>query len=91
MGTIASNFGVYSGNNDDLTETFFDRSVLRHIEGGPRDIERIITQQGFGQKDRPLLKLRAHKNGGLVAPFFDNRGVKSHEEATYLGGSLLQY
>ncbi len=28
IGTISKNFGIYSGNNDDLQESFFDRSVL---------------------------------------------------------------
>ena len=36
MGTIVKNFGLYDGNNDDLSETFFDRSILRHVAGGPR-------------------------------------------------------
>lgn len=57
MGTIATNFGLYSGNNDDLAESFFDRSVLRHVKGGPRDIEEIISQRKLGPKS--LLEIRA--------------------------------
>src|SRR3989344_228837 len=44
MGTIAGKFGLYHGTNDDLSETFFDRSVLRHVNGGPRDIERVVKR-----------------------------------------------
>ncbi|MDO8518354.1 MAG: radical SAM protein, partial [bacterium] len=42
MGTIAKSLGFYAGNNDDLSDTFFQRSVLRHVAGGTRDIERIV-------------------------------------------------
>ena len=59
MGTIAGNFGLYRGNNDDLSETFFDRSVLRHVRGGPKDIEQIVKGMGGGPKSRTLLKLHA--------------------------------
>jgi radical SAM superfamily enzyme YgiQ (UPF0313 family) len=62
MGRIAENFGLYSGNNDDLAESFFDRSVLRHVAGGPRDIEKIVQKLGSGPKDRALLALKAIPN-----------------------------
>ncbi len=67
MGTIAGNFGIYTGVNDDLADSFFDRSVLRHIDGGPRDIGAIVDRRNFGQKDRPLLKMQAVQNGELTA------------------------
>ena len=59
MGTIASNFGLYEGDNDDLSESFFDKSVLRHVEGGPRDIEAITKRLECGPKDRELLAMKA--------------------------------
>ena len=46
MGTIATGFGIYRGNNDDLSESFFDRTVLTHVAGGPRDIEPIVAALG---------------------------------------------
>ncbi len=54
MGTIASNFHLYRGTNDDLTESFFDRSVLRHVEGGPRSIKGMLG--AFWTKKEALLK-----------------------------------
>jgi len=71
MGTIASNFDFYAGNNDDLMETFFDRSVLTHVAGGPRDIEPIVERLGIPAsappKKQPLLQMQAVRNGGLAA------------------------
>jgi len=61
MGTIATNYGFYSGNNDDLSESFFDRSVLRHVAEGPREIEAIVTKLGSGPKERTLLAMQAKK------------------------------
>ncbi|MEK7613238.1 MAG: cobalamin-dependent protein [Patescibacteria group bacterium] len=72
MGTIAHNFGLYRGNNDDLAETFFDRSVLRHVRGGPKDIEALMGHHN--PKSRALLKLRARPMGDLVG---DVCGVES--------------
>jgi anaerobic magnesium-protoporphyrin IX monomethyl ester cyclase len=43
MGKIASDFGFYAGNNDDLSETFFDSSVLHHMDG-PAGIEEIVSR-----------------------------------------------
>lgn len=69
MGTITSNFGLYEGNNDDLTETFFDRSILRHVVGGPLDIEKAIHKLQLGPRSHALLEMRAIKkdeNGGAT-------------------------
>ncbi|MGO9786504.1 MAG: B12-binding domain-containing radical SAM protein [Stellaceae bacterium] len=67
MGKIASNFGFYGGNNDDLSETFFDRSILRHVEGGPLDMAAIVQGMGAGAKEHPLLGLKAVAAGGQRA------------------------
>jgi len=56
MGTIATKYGLYRGNNDDLTETFFDRSVLRHVYGGPAAMEDAVRQRVKGVDHNPLLK-----------------------------------
>ncbi|MEK7108844.1 MAG: cobalamin-dependent protein [Patescibacteria group bacterium] len=72
MGTIAKNFGFYGGNNDDLSETFFDRSVLQHVAGGPRDIESVVNGLGINPKappkEQPLVRLHAIRDGsaGIV-------------------------
>lgn len=79
MGTIATNFGFYGGNNDDLAETFFDRSVLHHVDGGPRDIKRVISRFQFGPKSRALLQMRVAKRDG------DNRATIIHQEKGVVG------
>jgi anaerobic magnesium-protoporphyrin IX monomethyl ester cyclase len=58
MGTITANYGFYGGNNDDLAESFFDRSVLRHMEGGPRHIQALAEKIETGTRDRILLSTR---------------------------------
>ena len=58
MGTIAAKFGFYEGNNDDLSETFFDRSVLKHTVGGWRAIEPMVRAAAKDSKDNPLLRAR---------------------------------
>ncbi|MES2203420.1 MAG: radical SAM protein, partial [Patescibacteria group bacterium] len=63
MGTIAHNFGLYEGENDDLAESFFDRSVLNHVARGPRDMEAVVAKLGSGPRDRTLLAMKAVKNG----------------------------
>ncbi len=65
MGTIASSFGLYKGVNDDLTESFFDSSILRHIEGGPRDIEPIIERLGKRLTENVILSLTVEPCDGL--------------------------
>lgn len=71
MGTIAKNFGFYTGNNDDLAESFFDRSILRHVAGGPRDIEPIVSRLGVNPKappkEQPLINMRAVHPENAVA------------------------
>lgn len=61
MGSIASNFHLYTGTNDDLTESFFDRSVLRHVQGGPRKIRSMIN--AFWIKKEALLKFDVRQMG----------------------------
>ncbi len=63
MGTIATNFGRYDGDNDKLAESFLDQSVLRHVVGGPREIEKIVSRCEFGPKSRALLEMHAVKRG----------------------------
>jgi hypothetical protein len=72
MGTIANNFGLYTGNNDDLSETFFDRSILRHVAGGPRDIGPIVESLKIHPNarphDQPLVNMVAKQiDNGLSA------------------------
>ena len=66
MGTIANKFGFYEGNNDDLSESFFDRSVLRHVHGGPDTVDRMAKACGAGPRDRFLLTVETEHLGDSV-------------------------
>ena len=66
LGTISSRFGFYSGTNDDLSASFFDRSTLRHVEGGPTDIKRLVDDMAQGPRSHVLLKLRAGPDGAVI-------------------------
>lgn len=57
MGTIASKFGFWRGTNDDLDESFFDRSVLHHVRGGRRKIEPVARALKNG-KESSLLGMK---------------------------------
>lgn len=74
MGAIASRFGFYEGNNDDLAESFFDRSVLRHVEGGPRDIRAVVETLGAGPRDHALLRLNAVETNDCAADVVTDEG-----------------
>jgi radical SAM superfamily enzyme YgiQ (UPF0313 family) len=76
MGNIASRFGFYRGNNDDLSETFFDQSVLRHSVNGREMIEPIAREKQKKFNDSPLLRMSAkEKNGGCRADIFGDHGT----------------
>jgi anaerobic magnesium-protoporphyrin IX monomethyl ester cyclase len=70
MGTIAKNSGCYSGNNDDLAETFFSRSVLRHIESGIAAVEPHIGRFMRNSLDNPLPRMYARPTGELTADLY---------------------
>ncbi len=67
IGRIATAFGMHSGGEDDLEESFFLRSVLRHVDGGPRDIERIVHGLASSRRKRSLLRMQAVPTGALTA------------------------
>jgi radical SAM superfamily enzyme YgiQ (UPF0313 family) len=83
MGSIANQFGFYRGNNDDLAESFFERSVLRHVEDGPEGIDRIVRKIGAGPKDHVLLQLRTSDNNDGTADVLNPSG-ESLGTITYL-------
>ena len=60
MGTLSANFGFYNGNNDDLSETFFSRSVLRHCRGGPASVEGLVRSRHIEhvKDDNPLKRMK---------------------------------
>jgi anaerobic magnesium-protoporphyrin IX monomethyl ester cyclase len=74
LGTICSNFGIYTGNNDDLAESFFDKSVLRHVEGGPAGVAAAVEVVGAGPRDHVLLDMKAVQNGTRTAHVLNKQG-----------------
>jgi anaerobic magnesium-protoporphyrin IX monomethyl ester cyclase len=63
MGAIAHDFGLYEGNNDDLQETFFSRSVLRHTAGGRAALEPVVRAATRSPQDNPLQRMAARPTG----------------------------
>jgi hypothetical protein len=73
MGRIVSQLGFYAGNNDDIQDTFFERSVLQHVCGGPLTIESVV--RGIAKKvgDQPLLGMYACRSGAYGDVFIDTK------------------
>lgn len=83
MGTIARNIGSYDKQNEDLTETFFDRSVMRHIYHGIAALEEHVRRLMVNSKDNPLLRMIAEPTGPLTADIYHTKigGVGSERIA----------
>lgn len=86
IGTICTNFGFHSSNNDDLVERSYERSTLQHPAGGTRDIEPIVEKLGVNPSAppalQPLVNMRAVRNGGEVADVFYHR-TERQKDGTY--------
>jgi hypothetical protein len=54
MGTIAGKFGLWRGTNDDIDESFFDRSMLHHVKGGRAAIEPVARALKNGRESSLL-------------------------------------
>ncbi len=67
MGEIAKNFGFYEGTNDDLQESFFDRSVLRHSEMARDVVAPVVDSIKARRMDSPLRRMIAKKKGPLLS------------------------
>ncbi len=63
MGRIAKQFGFFDANNDALQDTFFNRSVLRHVRDGIETLEPVVAKALQGKGDNPLLRMRVEPNG----------------------------
>lgn len=70
MGEIAQNFGFYEGTNDDLEESFFDRSVLRHSETARDIIEPVVQGMKSRRMDSPLRRMIAQKRGAFLSEVY---------------------
>jgi len=81
MGEVAKNFGFYEGTNDDLEESFFDRSVLRHSETARDVIEPVVNMIEAKRMDSPLRKMVAKKKGRFLREVYmrDERDAFSKE------------
>lgn len=79
MGTITSRFNFFPGTNDDLSDTFFDRSVLHHVKRGIETIKPFVLQAMAHGKDNPLLRMTTKKVGELATDVYLDSGDTSCE------------
>lgn len=63
MGDVAKAFGYYKGENDDLHELFFDRSVMRHSKTAKKVIEPVV--RAMVDANRALERAKRHKESPL--------------------------
>lgn len=70
LGAIAINLGLWAGTNDDIRESFLDESILTHVAGGPRDIQKIVERLPRDQHKEILLRMRAVRNDAQSADVF---------------------
>ena len=63
MGDVAKAFGYYKGENDDLHELFFDRSVMRHSKSAKKVIEPVV--RAMVQANKELERAKRHKKSPL--------------------------
>lgn len=63
MGDVASAFGYYKGENDDLHELFFDRSVMRHSKTAKAVIEPVV--RAMVEANKALERAQRHKQSPL--------------------------
>jgi anaerobic magnesium-protoporphyrin IX monomethyl ester cyclase len=85
MGTIAERYGFYAGNNDDLADNFFDRSVLSFNEGGPRDIEVMVAQVDAKPTSQILTRLTTKTSADGTITVFDPEGTTALGTLNRLG------
>lgn len=85
MGDVAKAFGYYKGENDDLHELFFDRSVMRHSKTAKNVIEPVVLamveankalERAKRHKDSPLQRLTAKE----VAPFISEVSIRDDRD-----------
>lgn len=67
IGELAKTFGMYDGDNDSLTETFFDSSVLKHVRNGWRSMSDVVRGSTASSKDNPLMRMRVLTTGSSPA------------------------
>jgi len=85
MGDVAKAFGYYKGENDDLHELFFDRSVMRHSKTAKTVIEPVV--RAMVQANKALERAQRHKASPLsrlhtreVAPFVMEVSVRDERD-----------
>jgi len=85
MGDVAKAFGYYKGENDDLHELFFDRSVMRHSRTANKVIEPVV--RAMVEANKALERSKRHKKSPLqrleareVAPFVMEVSVRDERD-----------
>jgi radical SAM superfamily enzyme YgiQ (UPF0313 family) len=80
MGDLTKRLGFYEGDNSDLTDSFFDRSVLRHVRGGWRDVAETVQFAARPSTDNPLLRMRVFAGNRQRVTVGINGGTHSSVE-----------
>lgn len=75
MGAIASRFQFFERDNDALSDTFFDRSVLHHAKRGIQTIRPVVLRSMISSRDNPLLNMTAKKVGNTAKICFQGQEV----------------
>ena len=82
---IAKDFGFYDGTNDDLDESFFDRSVLRHSETAHSVVESMMNGIEVEKKHlsdlKPLCKFE----------FMDDTANTRYKDQTIINQRLFNW
>ncbi len=85
IGTIAKNFGLWEGTDDDLKELFFYESVLKHVKGGPRVIEQIVRALPHDQQKDALLRMTtANRTGHTADVYYQHVKKEKVGKATFV-------
>jgi radical SAM superfamily enzyme YgiQ (UPF0313 family) len=88
LGGIANAFGYYKGENDDIKEVFFDRSVMRHSKTAKGVVEKVVgemvrvnktMEKAQQYRGSPLQRLEARE----VAPFVSEVFIRDGQGSSF--------
>lgn len=76
LGDMAVNLGIYrSRNSDDINTSYWIKGVLRHIAGGKKSFEKLVSERAGCLRDNPLAEMRAVATGPLSADIYHRDNV----------------
>lgn len=98
LGDVAKAFGYYKGENDDLHELFFDRSIMRHSKTAHGVIEPVVRrmaaetkrlERGKRPHGTPLQRLVTQEVAPRVVEVLSRGGHEESVERRSLGPQAL--